>query len=334
MSYHIFSCAISTGKYPDLYKFETITPVPKCYPPEEISKWRKISGLKNFAKVFDSFLAEYITSDMLPTQDLAQYGNKKGQSTQHYLVRMIHTILTALDGSTKAEAKAVLVQMIDWNSAFDRQCHKLGILSFIRNGVRKSLIPVLISYYQNREMAVKWNGKLSQNYPLPSGGAQGGQLGQLEYLSQSEHNVDFLDLEEKYKFIDDLSVLEIINLMMSGLQTYNFKEHIPSDIATHGQYLPAGNIKSQNHLNKIETWTKENQMALNTRKTKYMVINFTQKFQFNTRLNLDDTRLEEVTECNLLGLSLNNQLTGYSNPEKIVQKSKHQNDHFTQIVRI
>ena len=109
------------------------------------------------------------------------------------MVRMIHTILTALDGGSKEEAKAVLVQMIDWKSAFDKQCHRLGILSFIRNGVRKSLIPILISYYQNREMAVKWNGKMSKVYPLPGGGAQGGQLGQLEYLSQSDNNVDFLD---------------------------------------------------------------------------------------------------------------------------------------------
>ena len=113
--------------------------MPKVYPPEEISQLRKISGLKNFAKIFDSFLAEYITEDMLATQDPAQYGNKKGVSTQHYMVRMVHNILTALDGNTKEESKAVLVQMIDWKSAFDRQCHKLGILSFLRNGVRNPL---------------------------------------------------------------------------------------------------------------------------------------------------------------------------------------------------
>ena len=318
---HILSYAISSGQYPDLYKFETITPVPKCYPPEEISQLRKISGLKSLAKVFDSFLAEFITKDMMATQDPAQYGNKKGMSTQHYLVRMVHNILTALDGNTKEEAKAVLVNMIDWKSAFDRQCHRLGILSFIRNGVRKSLIPILISYCQNREMAVKWNGKMSKKFPLPGGGAQGGQLGQLEYLSQSDNNVDFLDLNEKYKFIDDLSTLEIINLIMSGLTSYNFKQHVASDIGNHGQFLPAENAKSQNHLERIDNWTKKNKMELNTRKTKYMVINFTKKYQFSTRLSLDNKMLEEVKECNLLGLSMNNQLTWYNNTEKITQKA-------------
>ena len=102
---------------------------------------------------------------------------------------------------------------------------------------------------------------------------------------------------------------------------YNFKQHVASDIGNHGQYLPTDNIRSQNYLNKIEAWTKENQMALNTRKTKYMVINFTQKYKFSTRLSLENTRLEEVTECNLLGLSLNNQLTWHNNSEKIVRKA-------------
>ena len=180
---------------------------------------------------------------------------------------------------------------------------------------------MLISYYQNREMAVKWNGKMSKKYPLPGGGAQGGQLGQLEYLSQSDNNVDFLDQKEKYKFIDDLSILEIINLIMSGLIAYNFKQHVASDIGNHGNFLPAGNIRSQNHLDKIENWTKQNQMILNTRKTKYMVINFTQKYQFSTRLSLDNNMLEEVTECNLLGLAINNQLTWYNNTERIIQKA-------------
>ena len=146
--------------------------MPKVYPSEKVKQLRKISGLKNFAKICDSFLAEFITSDMSPNQDLSQYGNQKGLSTQHYLVKMIHQILTATDKNSKDEAMAVIVQMVDWDSAFDRQCHRRGILSFLNNGVRKTLIPILISYFQDRQMSVKWNGVLSRPQPLPGGGAQ------------------------------------------------------------------------------------------------------------------------------------------------------------------
>ena len=318
---HICNFGLSKGVYPKIWKFETITPVPKVYPPENIHQLRKISGLKNFAKICDSFLADFLTSDMLPNTDPAQYGNRKGLSTQHYLVRMIHQILTATDRNSKQEAKAVIIQMIDWKAAFDRQCHRLGILSFINNGVRKSLIPILISYFQDRQMAVKWNGHLSSPYPLPGGGAQGGQLGQIEYLSQSNDNVTFLSKEEKFKFIDDLSVLEMLNLVMSGISTYNFKHHVASDIGVHGQYLPTENIQSQLYLDKICQWTEDRQMALNASKTKYMVINFTKNFQFNTRIKLDNTLLQEVEECRLLGLTISNQLSWNQNTHNIVKKA-------------
>ena len=106
-------------------------------------------------------------------------------------------------------------------------------------------------------MAVKWNGHMSSPYPLPGGGAQGGQLGQIEYLSQSNDNVDFLSTKEKFKFIDDLSTLEMLNLVMSGISSYNFRQHVASDIGVHGQYLPVENIESQLYLDKICQWTED-----------------------------------------------------------------------------
>ena len=170
-------------------------------------------------------------------------------------------------------------------------------------------------------MAVKWNGHMSSPYPLPGGGAQGGQLGQIEYLSQSNDNVDFLSTEEKFKFIDDLSTLEMLNLVMSGISSYNFRQHVASDIGVHGQYLPVENIESQLYLDKICQWTEDRQMELNITKTKFMVINFTNNFQFNTRIKLGDTLLEEVKECRLLGLTLTNQLSWHQNTQNIVKKA-------------
>ena len=61
---------------------------------------------------------------MKPTKDAAQCGNEKGVSIQHYLVKLIHKILTAVDDNSKKEAIAVIVQLINWKRAFDRQCHK------------------------------------------------------------------------------------------------------------------------------------------------------------------------------------------------------------------
>ena len=59
--------------------------------------------------------------------DPAQYGNQKGTSIQHYLLKKIHRILGALDNNSKVDTFAVLATLIDWHSAFPRQCPKLGI---------------------------------------------------------------------------------------------------------------------------------------------------------------------------------------------------------------
>ena len=80
-------------------------------------------------------MAELIISDMKPNVDPAQYGSQKGISIQHYLIDMIHPTLTALDNNSRGETFAVIANLIDWNNAFPRQCPKLGIEAFMRNGV-------------------------------------------------------------------------------------------------------------------------------------------------------------------------------------------------------
>ena len=53
--------------------------------------------------------------DMRPTRDPSQYGNSKGASTQHYLIKMVDKILKMLDTNNQQEAYAVLVQLVNWS---------------------------------------------------------------------------------------------------------------------------------------------------------------------------------------------------------------------------
>ena len=171
-------------------------------------------------------------------------------------------------------------------------------------------------------MKVKWNEVTSTSRVLNGGGPQGDLLGILEYLAQTNDNTEFIPVEDRYKFIDDLSTLEIINLISVGLASYNCKLHVPSDInIEHNQYLPPQNINSEGYLEKISNWTDEHQMKLNSEKSKFMVVNFTEKYQFNTRLLLDKTLLSQVRETRLLGVVLTDDLTWKSNTDFIVKQA-------------
>ena len=86
---------------------------------------------------------------------------------------------------------------------------------------------------------------------LNGGGPQGGTLGIWEYLSLTNNNLDFVDAESRFKFVDDASTLEILNLLSIGLATYNVKSHIPNNIPSHNQIIPQEHLESQKHLEKL-----------------------------------------------------------------------------------
>ena len=200
--------------------------------------------------MIESLIADLMIRDMKSSMDVSQYGNQRGVSIQHYLIKMVHSILQSLDSNNTKEVFAVVANMIDRSSAFPRQCPKLGVQSFIDNNVRGPLIPILISYFQNRKMTVKFNGVKSTVRNINGGGPQGATLGILEYLSQSNNNADCVKPEDRYKFVDDLTILEVINILTVGITSYNFKNHIPTDIPTHNQFIPPENLNLNKTLTK------------------------------------------------------------------------------------
>ena len=105
----------------------------------------------------------------------------------------------------------------------------MAIKKFIQLGVRPSLILLLASYLTDRQMKVKFNGEMSEFMALIGGGPQGTLLGQLEYLVQSNDNADVVSPQDRYKYIDDLSLLQL-GCLSGLLMEYDFSQHVASDI--------------------------------------------------------------------------------------------------------
>ena len=64
-----------------------------------------------------------------------------------------------------------------------------------------------------------------------------------------------------------------------------------------------------------------NLMQLNEAKSKYMIVNYTDNYQFSTRLDLNEKILEQVEETRLLGVVISDDLTWQSNTDFIVKKA-------------
>ena len=170
-------------------------------------------------------------------------------------------------------------------------------------------------------MKVKWHGEVSEVRELKGGGPQGSTFGIWEYLSQSNDNADCISEDERFKFVDDLSFLEIINLLSVGIASYNLRAHVPSDVPVHNQIIVAENLKSQQHLSDINTWTGKMKMKLNEKKTKQIIFNFSRKNQFTTKLSVNKKNIEVVKEVKLLGTLLTDDLKWGKNTREIVRKA-------------
>ena len=141
--------------------------------------------------------------------DKTQFGGRKKLSMQHFLVRLVHRILSALDTINKHEVYGVVMQLVDWSQVFDKQCLTSAREPSIRNGVRKSLI----NYSQDGKIIMKWKNVLSSVRDLPVGGPQGSTLGLDSYKRQSNNNSDLISQNDKFKWIDDLTALQAINIV-------------------------------------------------------------------------------------------------------------------------
>ena len=212
------------GNYPIIWKTEFITPINKVKLPEDRSQLRPLSGVFNFAKITDCIISSMIIDDMSPNRDMSQYGNEKGISLNPLMVNMIHRILSGVDKNSEKEKMAVFLTMIDHKRAFENQSHILGVRSFLTNGVRKSLIPVLINFFSGRKIVVKWKNIQSEPVEVTGGSPQGISSGILEYISQTCGNLNFqksdpneeytpLDPKNTFKFVDDLSFIEVLNVI-------------------------------------------------------------------------------------------------------------------------
>ena len=230
--------------------------------------------------------------DVYDNLDIGQYGGLPGTGTEHMIVCLIDRVLKLLD--RHHDRSAVIMTCLDWSAAFDRQDPTLAIQKFIQLGVRSSLIPLLASYLTNRKMQVKFNGELSQFMALIGGGPQGTLLGHLEYIVQSNDNTAMVPSEDRFKYIDDLSLLYLV--LLSGiLKDYNFNHHVALDIGIDEKYLPPESFSTQSTLNSVARWTQDNLMKINEKKSNYKVFSRSQE-KFATRLNMNGALLEKLQQ--------------------------------------
>ena len=297
----INSCLLD-GSFPRAWRREWVTPVPKLKPGEELKTCddvRKVASTSDYSKVFETFLRDWITEDIGEKIDINQFAGKKGVGTEHLLVAMMDRVLGQLD---QRGMRAIIKASVDWAAAFSRTDPTITITKFIKMGVRPSLINILIEFLEERQMTGKFNSEESTLYSLIGGGPQGCWTGQACFITASDDNAEFVSQEDRYKFSDDLNILEVV-MLGNILTEYDFSSHVAADIGLGVRFIPAQELETQENLLRIADWTDLNHMKLKESKTDYIIFTRARE-EFATRLILNGKFIERQSVNKCLGVWL------------------------------
>ena len=273
----IYNACLRQGKFPKIWKKEYVTPVPKVKenePIKEITDVRKIASTSDYSKIYEHFLLEFILEDISEELSKTQYGGKKGVGTEHLMVKMLDRIQKLQDNPDQV---AVILKSYDWRGAFDRLDPTIVIFKCIKLGIRSSIIKILIDFLTERKMQVKMNQQTSSSYDLIGGGPQGSLIGQLLYIIGSDDVAEEIPDEDKYKYIDDLAVLDTVVNPGDKLVHYDVEHHVPSDVATDERFLPSSTFRSQTINNSIDNWTTHSKLKISADNAEYMRISKSQE---------------------------------------------------------
>ena len=137
---------------------------------------------------------------------------------------------------------------LDFSTAFDRISHNVLIRKLVDLGVRRCLIPWIISFLSDRRQRVKLGEAFSDWLPVNAGVSQGTKLGPILFLIMI-NDLSILTPETNLlKFVDDVSFSECLN--------------------------KNGGTSIQSTLDTLRSWASMNLMKLNAKKCKELRVCF------------------------------------------------------------
>ena len=308
----IFRNIVKTGHWPKPWRIEYGTPLKKETNPITEDQLRIISLTSYFSKVFEQYVVIWLLEFVGDQMDWGQYGGAKGCSISHYLIDFVNFILYNQDLKVP---HAVLAVMIDFSKAFNRINHNTIITILSKMGVPGWLLRIVIGFLTNRELIVRYKGGTSDRKMLPGGGPQGTRLGLFLFLilinaagyEHLQENIGEHMTQKKnkrtvipnihMKFVDDMTLAEAMNLKECLVP--NPDPNPPQPLAYHDRtehLLAADKCKMQEQLDKMVLYCNENDMKINTDKTKVVLFNTARKYDFMPKFSIENNTWLEVVE--------------------------------------
>ena len=205
----IFQKAYQEGIWPEVWRTETVTVIPKTSRPTGLNQLRNLSCTPLFSKVLESFVLERLKTEV--SLSSTQFGGIKGSGVDHFLIETWDEILRGLEDSRAG----VTLASIDFEKAFNRMCHYQCLSAAEEMGAGRTTLAMLRAFLTGRQMSVKINDSLSPPRNVPGGSPQGSILANFlfclttDQLNKCVPNNQTLELSQNGIDISNDSSIEV-----------------------------------------------------------------------------------------------------------------------------
>ena len=294
---YMFDLSFNSNTFHGSWKVANIIPLHKLGDPTDVNNLRPISLLplvpgKMIEHIVHTQLSGFLEDNELYSE--RQGGFRKGRSTTATVANFTDDILTGMK-----DKQYTVATFIDLKKAFDTVNHKIRLQKLPHYGLSPNIIAWIRSYLLNRSQCCTVNRITSSNLEIKCGVPQGSILGPLLFLLYINDLQDKLSHPNVYLYADDTVI-------------YSTNED-----------LRLAHYRVQTELNHVLSWCEQNQLTINTKKTKAMVFgtNNMIKRAHQPPIILCNSELQYVTSFNYLGIKLDNKLNYELHAQECVAES-------------
>uniref|UniRef100_A0A669EXY2 Reverse transcriptase domain-containing protein n=1 Tax=Oreochromis niloticus TaxID=8128 RepID=A0A669EXY2_ORENI len=298
----LFNLSLDQAAIPSCLKSATIIPVPKKSPISSLNDYRPVALTPVIMKCFERLVLQHIKDYLPPEFDPHQFAYRANRSTEDAIATALHAVLSHLE----QRQSYVRMLFVDYSSAFNTIIPDILITKLVTLGLPPLTCAWIKDFLTNRPQTVRLGPHLSSTRTLSTGSPQGCVLSPLLYSlythdCSSTHNNTLI-----IKFADDTTV---VGLISKGDEA-EYREEVL----------------------KLAAWCSENNLTLNTKKTKELIVDFRRHSTDLAPLHINGECVERVHTFRFLGVLISADISWTENISAVVKKAQ-QRLHFLRVLR-